>query len=236
MRFWGAQGLCGTGTDKLDQRLQELCSWREPPMLSTRLAGTPQILLAWESHPKFSREGPANASPKAATCFITPDVGLAGAGGGFLTPRAAGTGPTCATAYPPQGALRKAAGIAKSRDPVPMLRRHLCQQGLCPFPAFAWDAGPLPPSGRMCSLVKIWGIPPGQASAKSTHVGGRQGHPSAVCTWMGTSPKALQASSPSCQLLQGQGYLCSAIKEPRDLRELGMREEKILTRGWTTSK
>lgn len=64
----------------------------------------------------------------------------------------------------------------------------------------------------------------------------REGHPSVVCIWMGTSPRALQASSPSCQLLQGQGYVCSAIKEPRDLREVGMREERILTQEWPTSK
>lgn len=47
----------------------------------------------------------------------------------------------------PRERVRKAAGIAKAGDPVPMLRRHLCQQGLCPFPAFARDAGPLPPLG-----------------------------------------------------------------------------------------
>lgn len=93
----------------------------------------------------------------------------------------------------------------------------------------------------MCSLAKIWGIPSGQASAKSTIVldcplGVRQGHPSAVCAWMGTSPRSLQASSPSCQLLQVQGYLCSDTEEPRDLREVGMREEGILTPGWTKSK
>lgn len=74
-------------------------------MLSTPLAGTPQILPAWESHPKFSKEGPANASPEAATCCTTPGVELAGAGGGFLSPRTAETCSTCATAFPPQGEL-----------------------------------------------------------------------------------------------------------------------------------
>lgn len=89
---------------------------------------------------------------------------------------------------------------------------------------------------RMCSLLKTWGNSSWGSSAKLTRVGGRLGHPSAVCIWMGTSPRALQASSPSCQLLPVQGRLCSAIEEPRDLREVGMREEGILTRGWPRAK
>lgn len=52
----------------------------------------------------------------------------------------------------------------------------------------------------------------------------------------GNIPQGLQASSPSCQLLQTQGYLCSATKEPRNLREVGMREEGIFTQRCTTSK
>lgn len=47
----------------------------------------------------------------------------------------------------PRVRVRKAAGIAKAGYPVPMLRRHLCKRDSCPFPAFAQDAGPLPPSG-----------------------------------------------------------------------------------------
>lgn len=111
-----------------------VCSWREPPMLSTRLAGTPQILPAWESHPKFSKEGPANASPKAATCCLTPGVGLARAGGGILTPRTAETGSTCATALPPQGAREESCWDCKSRVSRSHAEEAPLQKGFVPIP------------------------------------------------------------------------------------------------------
>lgn len=137
MRFWGSTRSLWDRDRQTGPATpwNSVCSWREPPMLSTPLAGTPQTLPAWESHPKFSKERPANASPKAATCCTTPGVGLARAGGGFLSPRAAETSLTCATAFPARAEREESsAGIAKAASAVPMLRRHRCKRGLWPLP------------------------------------------------------------------------------------------------------
>lgn len=117
MRFWGAQGLCGTGTQKLD--------WRLLGTLFVPGGNLPCSAHVWQGHPKScrrgkviqnsARKGQQIASPKAATCCTTPGVGLAGAGGGFLTPRTAETGSTCATAFPPQSAREESRWDCKSR-------------------------------------------------------------------------------------------------------------------------
>lgn len=134
-------------------------------MLSTRLPGTPQILLAWESHPKFSKEGPANASLKAATCCTTPGMGLAGAGGGFLTPRAAETGPTCATAFPAQGACEESCWDCKSRGSRSHAEEAPLPTGFVPLPCLCsgcWTTATFGKRRPGCALcLKLGGIPPG---------------------------------------------------------------------------
>lgn len=117
MRFWGAQGLCGTGTHKLD--------WRLLGTLFVPGGNLPCSAHVWQGHPKScrrgkviqnsARKGQQIASPKAATCCTTPGVGLAGARGGFLTLRTAETGSTCATAFPPQSAREESRWDCKSR-------------------------------------------------------------------------------------------------------------------------
>lgn len=103
----------------------------------------------------------------------------------------------------------KAAGIAKARDAVPMLRRHLRKGNLCPFPASARE-------GHCHLWEALLGQNLGDSSwpslCKINLRGSKEGHPSAVCVWMGTSPSALQASSPSCCCSQ-PGATCAQLPE-----------------------
>lgn len=134
MRFWGAQGLCGTGTHKLD--------WRLLGTLFVPGGNLPCSAHVWQGHPKSCRRGKviqnsARKGQQMPALKLPPVAPLLAWGwpeqeADFSPPELQKPVQHVPQPSHPRVRVRKAAGIAKAGYPVPMLRRHLCTPALCP--------------------------------------------------------------------------------------------------------